>query len=155
MLRQPVLFIVLPILAVGIPFAIGLASMTTREPAFRAIAMVYFVWNAWHFASQNYGICALSGGSVRQRTAAFALTVVCILGFPLLLGHILWVVIADMGVSLMHWIMDIRLSAFAARRWLLFTVIALGIGTSGFLFKTVTNDPRFCGAMMACTAAWS
>lgn len=155
MLERPDRYILLPALCLIIPIAVGAGSLSTQDPAFRAIAGVYFLANAWHFASQNYGICALSGGSQNQRNAAFVLTAVCILALPILWKHALWVVLADLGISVIHWVTDIRLSAFMASGYWPFLLIMLMLGTTGFLFKTWETDPQKCGLLLACTTAWS
>ena len=156
MLEQWDKFVLLPALFIAISLAVGGASEVTRSPGFRAMAVTYFVWNAWHFASQNYGISALSGGKPWQRNAAFSLTVICVLGLPVLWGQILWIVLADLGISVMHWIMDLRLSSYMVQRQWLFTIAMLLIGLSGFAFKTVEPGTlHHCGPLLVCTASWS
>lgn len=155
MLREPDKYILLPLIFVLVPLGIGAGSVTIHDPAFRALATLYLVWNAWHFAMQNYGICAIYGGCSWQRNAAFALTAACILAFPLVLGNVLWVVVAALGVDLMHWIMDIRLSGFVARQQWLFTAIVLVVGVTGFTFRTVSADTHHCGQLLACTMVYS
>jgi hypothetical protein len=146
-------FVLLPVLCITIPLAVGSASRTTHDPAFRVLVAMYFYANAWHFSSQNYGICALYGGTGWQRVTAFALTAVFMIAVPRVA---LWIVLCDLGISLMHWIMDLRLSGYAAQRQWLFTAAVLVIGASiGFVWKTVGEGPRQCGPFLAvCTAQW-
>jgi hypothetical protein len=150
MLRRPEVFVLVPALCVLIPFAVGTNVRSTHDPAFRAVALVYFWFNIWHFASQNWGICALAGGCLRQRAAAFLLT----LGLMVtaLFIHPLWVASAGLGIDLMHWIMDIRLSAYVARRQWLFTGGMLILGLLGFLWKWPSADPLVCPAPLSACA---
>ena len=63
--------------------------------------------------------------------------------------------LADLGISLMHWIMDIRLSGYVASHAWLFTMAVLAVGLGGFVWKTVAVDPGLCRPMLACTAQFS
>jgi len=152
MLTRPEKFILLPAVCVVVPVMVGATALTTHDPAFRTVALIYLYWNAYHFAAQNYGICALSGGTARHRIAAFALTALLML--PPIFADTYVVVFAGLGIDLMHWIMDIRLSGFVVKRQVLFTAAVLCIGMAGFMWKSVSNGPH-CGVLPICTVVRS
>lgn len=127
-------------------------KVPTGAMGLRTLVVVYYVWNIWHFAAQNYGICALRKGSYRERNCAFALTVVCMLGLPLCAGNVLWILIIGEGVSLLHWVGDIAVSTISHRyKWWLFLIIVLALGSIGFIFKALDSNPIYCGALPICT----
>lgn len=152
MLSQWDKFVLLPSLCVFIPLAVGVGSETTRDPAFKMLVVTYAVFNTFHFAAQNYGVCALLGGSLEKRCMAFALTVLPMALLPIWWQGVLWLVMIDLGLSTVHWAQDLRLSSLMARRQWLFTAVLLTIGLLGFAFKGVaTGDHRLCFQMVACT----
>lgn len=55
MLRQWVRYIALPLAVL----AVSLAAATQSRTAVDTVVNIYFAWNVWHFASQNYGLLRL------------------------------------------------------------------------------------------------
>jgi hypothetical protein len=151
-------FIVLPVGCLAAAVIVGLLSSTTRQPAFLALAAAYFVWNLWHFGSQHFGVASLLGWRSGPRWFRQALTIgttVLVLVLPVFL-HVVLLVLLDALINLAHWLTDISLSARKkARHWALFLSVVLLIGMSGFLWKTISIDPRYCGLLPACTASYA
>lgn len=153
MFEQPDKFILLPALCVLIPFAIGSASLTTQDPVFSFLVVTYTIFNAYHFGAQNWGVCALLGGSINRRCAAFTLTILPLILLPIWWKGLLWLIMIDLSISAVHWAQDLRLSSFVVSRQWLFTVAMLIAGGSGFIFETVKPGGVMgnCFQMLACT----
>jgi hypothetical protein len=159
MLERPEKFILLPALCIIGALLIGEHAATTHDLSFRVLAGAYLVWNAWHFGSQHFGIASLAGWRLGPRWMRQVVFIVPTMGLMLIpmafsMGVLPIIVISECN-NLIHWVTDIGLTAYVKRRWLwvfLPTVLVAGIG--GFLWKTVTVDPYFCGSLPACTAAW-
>lgn len=151
-------YILLPSVCLSVAVVVGLSSSSTHVPAFQVLAGAYFLWNTWHFSTQHWGISQLLGwrtGSRRFRQAVTIGPTVAILMLPLFL-HVLALVVLTEAISFLHWLTDIGLSVWRkARWWMLFLGVVLCIGVSGFLWKTVSIDPRYCGRLSACTAVYS
>src|SRR6266567_3310215 len=56
MLRRWSRYILVPLAVL----AISLVAATQSRAAVDAVVTVYFAWNVWHFASQNYGLLRLA-----------------------------------------------------------------------------------------------
>ena len=151
-------FVLLSLGCLTAAVAVGLWSSSTRDPAFRYLALSYFWWNAWHFGSQHFGVASLLGWRSGPRWFRQVVTIgptVTILALPLFV-HIVPLVILNEVISLVHWLTDIGLSAWKkAGWWVPFLTLMLLCGLSGFLWKTVTIDPHYCGQLPACTAVYS
>ena len=156
MLTRPEKFILLPALCVFVAMMIGLESTTTREPVFRALAVVYLWWNAYHFGAQHFGIAALAGWRSSPRWVRQLILIPPTMFIMLVpIGGIAMAVIGA-AISLAHWLTSIGLTAWATRhRRMLFLVGVLCVGCVGFVWKAVVSEPRLCGALPTCTAMWS
>src|SRR6266567_1674641 len=64
MLRHWPRYILIPAGVLGV----SLAAATQAKVVVDAVVTIYFVWNVWHFASQNYGLVRLV--QMRQRRNA-------------------------------------------------------------------------------------
>jgi hypothetical protein len=98
-----------------------------RNP-FPIVVWVYFLWNAYHFGMQNFGVLSLVRGarSRWQRTCdmtwCMGLTLAAMRFVP------------DM-VSFNHWITEIGLTARVSRHWVLWFVAAMMVlGLFGFAY---------------------
>jgi hypothetical protein len=167
-------FILLPLGCLSVAVIIGLSSSTTRDPAFSCLAVVFLWWDAWHFGSQHFGVAALLGWRSMPRWVRQVVTIGPTM--IILLLSVYWRDLWDFGtrhfgpaatvwmpshsplvlivlvqvINLIHWLTDIGLSTWKARRWMLFLSIVLILGLSGFLWKGISIDPRYCGHRPVC-----
>jgi len=156
MLARPEKFILLPAVCIIGAVAVGMHSATTREPAFRVLATIYIWWNAWHFASQHFGVASLLGWQWGPRLVRQAVIIAPTMAV-LLVPHrdIVWLVVVAAIVDLAHWTTDIGLTTWVFRRWW-WLAAAMAVGLAGFLWKdVVVADPHLCGVLPACTVVWS
>lgn len=150
-------YVLMPLGCLAIAVGIGLLSPSPTAPAFLALAVIYNGWNAWHYGSQHFGIATLLGWRTDPRWRRQALTVgptIAIIALPFFFSAFVFVVI-NLVIDLLHWLTDIGLSTWQARRWVLFLGVVLLLGLSGFVFKTVWIGPQYCGQLPVCTTVYA
>lgn len=143
MYRHWIRYIALPVAAL----ALSLAAATQSRAAVDAVVTVYFVWNVWHFASQNYGLLRL----LQMRRGwtwtpdwplCMAVTIVGMVVWPMLANdpwH--WRLINLAIFAIPHWVSEIFLTSWASTRWKVFAPLILAAGCVGLLWVT----PRATG----------
>jgi len=122
--------------------AAALAAASQPRPIVDAVVTVYFLWNVWHFASQNYGLLRLlqmRWGWSWQPDWAFvmAVTVVGMVVWPALANdpwHWRFVNLAIFAIP--HWVSEIFLTSWASTRWKIFAPLILAAGCVGLLWIT-------------------
>jgi hypothetical protein len=107
---------------------------------FMLIWWVYWVWNAFHFGAQHYGVIRILGRRV-DREFIIAATMVLMLWVPLAIPQPWWwrwfMLVA---IDFNHWLIDIGLSSRVSRRWWLFLLAVIPFGLAGFLWKVPRAD---------------
>jgi hypothetical protein len=139
MLRHRFWYIWLPITAIAVSLA---AAATLSRPIVDTIVTIYFAWNVWHFASQNYGLLRL----LQMRRGwtwkpdwplCMAVTIVGMEVWPVLANdpwH--WRLINLAVFALPHWVFEIFLTSWASTRWKIFAPLILAAGCVGLLWIT-------------------
>ncbi len=135
--------------------AISLAAATQYRAVVDAVVTVYFAWNVWHFASQNYGLLRLV--QLRRRwnwrpdwPFCMAVTIVGMTIWPILASDPwTWRLINLAIFAIPHWVSEIFLTAWASTRWKIFAPLILALGCVGFLWSV----PRSTG-MPVVGVAW-
>lgn len=156
MLKQWQWYVLMPLGFLAIAVVIGLLSSSPTAPGFVALAVVYNGWNAWHYGSQHYGLATLAGWRSGPRRRRQLLTIgptIVVLALPFFFSAFVFVII-NVVIDLLHWLTDIGLSTWKARRWGLFLCVVAVLGLGGFLFKTVSVGPQYCGQLAVCTAIY-
>jgi len=131
--------------------AMGLAFERHSLPM-QALTAVWVLWDAWHFGSQHWGVACLLGwrsGPRRLRKATLIVPTMAVMLVPALYNP-LWLLWVGLVISLVHWLTDIGLSSWKARRWYIFLIVALPAGLMGFIWKKAGIDSRVCGQLMVC-----
>jgi hypothetical protein len=124
-------FICWPLAIIGLGIILGL-EFQRYDRAIEALVGVYVVWNAYHFAMQNFGLLALAGRRQLGRLGFFATLVMLTVPAGVASGVMFPV------LSWAHWLTDIGLSSAAAQRWWwIFLILVLPAGLIGFLWKAV------------------
>jgi hypothetical protein len=98
-----------------------------RNP-FPVVVWAYFIWNAYHFGMQNFGVVSL----LRGRRSAWVRTcdMTWCVGLTLAAMRL-----APDVTSFNHWITEIGLTARVSRRWLLwFLAVVMLLGLLGFTY---------------------
>ena len=149
-------YILLPLVLLALSFAIGLTAKTAGHPPPQAIFLpifwadvwrhgyvpngwywglivFYFIWNAWHYGAQHFGIASLLGWRRGPRWLRQGLIIAPTMA--LMLGFIPLPVIGAI-TSLLHWTTDIGLSAWRMKAWWFLAAVLL-FGLSGFLYQRV------------------
>src|SRR6266700_916986 len=147
MLRRWPLYILIPASVLGISLA--------AAPIVDIIVTVYFVWNVWHFASQNYGLLRLA--QLRWEwnwkpdwSLWTAVTIVGMTVWPTLTSDPwIWRLINLALFAIPHWVSEIILTSWASTRWKVFAPLILAVGCVGFLWAI----PRSTG-MPVVGVAW-
>jgi hypothetical protein len=127
--------------------AASLAAATQPRAIVDTVVTIYFAWNVWHFASQNYGLLRLwqmrRGWSWRPDWAFYmAVTIVGMVVVPALANdpwHWRFVNLAIFAIP--HWVSEIFLTSWASTRWKIFVPLILAAGCVGLLWVT----PRATG----------
>jgi hypothetical protein len=129
-LSRPIETILLPIIAI-----IGALAAP-----FIVIWWVYWVWNAYHFGAQHYGVARIFGYRV-DREFVIAATVVLMLWVPHV-SHMpwWWLWLMLVAIDFNHWLVDIGLSSRVSRYWWLFLPAVVALGCTGLLWKAPRAD---------------
>jgi hypothetical protein len=116
MLRHWLRYIALPTAAL----AVSLAAASQSRAIVDALVTIYFAWNVWHFASQNYGLLRLvqmrRGWSWQPNWPfVMAVTIVGMVVWPMLAAdpwH--WRLINLAIFAIPHWVCEIFLTSWAS-----------------------------------------
>ncbi len=147
MLRHWLRYILLP--------ASILCTSLAAAPVVDTLVTVYFVWNVWHFASQNYGLLRfwqLHGELPFYFDWPFcmAVTIVGMMVWPALTSDPwTWRLINLAIFAIPHWVSEIFLTSWASTRWKVFAPLIIALGCVGFLWAV----PRSTG-MPVVGVAW-
>src|SRR6266700_855732 len=136
MLRRWRWYILMPLAAL----ALSLTAATQSRAVVEAVVTVYFIWNVWHFASQNYGLLRL--WQVRRGwrwrldwPLCMAVTIVGMMVWPTLASDPwTWRLINLAIFAIPHWISEIVLTSWASTKWKIFAPLILGAGCIGLLW---------------------
>lgn len=129
-LSRPIETMLLPVLAV----------VGALVAPFMVIWWVYWVWNAYHFGAQHYGVVRIFGYRV-DREFIIAATVVLMLWVPYVFPVPWWPWFALFALNFTHWLFDIGLSSRVSRRyWWLFLVAMVPLGCVGFFWLRPGTD---------------
>jgi hypothetical protein len=116
-----------------------------ESPVVDAIVNIYFVWNAWHFTAQNYGLVKLWGRGPDWPIYAAAMTLVGMTAIPALAiyaGYVWeWRLAGLALLAIPHWVSEIAITSWASARWKVFCPLILAAGCVGLLWVT----PRATG----------
>lgn len=135
-------FVALAGIALLVPAWIGWNAPNLNDPSLKAVTGLYFWWNLFHFAAQNYGVCRMIG---YDKTWQTDLVMICTIvpGLFLSFGMNTWgIALAGSVVSLLHWTTDIALCSKTSNRWRLFGGAVLFAGLGGLLFPALST-PSF------------
>jgi hypothetical protein len=154
MIAQPRKYIVLPTvlflaaLGVGIATVVGWTSYVSKvgnyhhatgwSNPYPILFGVYFAWNFYHFAMQNYGVLRLCGVDWGRwgKILAFVVTAIGIKTIPL-------------AVAVNHWVVEIGLASRVIRWKLLFISGILIAGSVAFLWHVLPwQAPEFRDLML-------
>jgi hypothetical protein len=138
MLRRWGLYVAAPLTVL----AVSLAAAYHSRAAVDMVVWIYFMWNVWHFASQNYGLLRLwqmRRGWTWQPDWPFvmAVTIVGMVVWPALASdpwH--WRLINLAIFAIPHWVSEIFLTSWASTRWKIFAPLILAAGCVGLLWIT-------------------
>jgi hypothetical protein len=124
MLQRPAKFLALP----------AGALMAALVAPFSLVGWIYYWWNIQHFGAQHFGVMSLwRGRAWRYREFVFALCLVLTFLAMSVPRSSEFYLLAFVLVSVGHWVTDIGLSSYAARRWW-FLVGMLALGALGFVW---------------------
>jgi hypothetical protein len=164
MLRHWPRYILVPVGAL----AISLATASQSYAVVDALVTIYFAWNVWHFASQNYGLLRLLqmrrarrvkfsahtgwASFLTSRPFVMAVTIVGMVVWPVLANdpwH--WRLINLAIFAIPHWVSEIFLTSWASTRWKIFAPLILAAGCVGLIWVTprATGMP-VVGALWVC-----
>ncbi len=135
--------------------AVSLCAATQSRAAVDAVVTVYFAWNIWHFASQNYGLLRLA--QMRQGWRwqpdwpfCMAVTIVGMGIWPMLASDPWTWRLINLGIfAIPHWVSEIFLTSWVSTRWKIFAPLILAAGCVGLLWAV----PRATG-MPVVGVAW-
>ncbi len=143
MLRHWPRYILIP----AVVLAASLAAATQAKAVVDTVVTIYFVWNVWHFASQNYGLLRLA--QLRRRwnwrpdwPFCMAVTIVGMVVWPVLAADPwTWRLINLAIFAIPHWVSEIFLTSWVSTCWRVFAPMILALGCVGFLWAV----PRSTG----------
>lgn len=140
-------FILFPAVLLALSLWLGFSVGDTKAPMFSILVVVYFWWNIFHFAAQNYGVCLMLGYCKRWQTSlAMIATILPFVMFPF------WgtsgLILANYANGLVHWLTDWALCSWASRRWVMFGGLTLIVGLSGLFFKDVGTCENAVGVCL-------
>src|SRR5712664_2735384 len=133
---------------IGLPAAllvVSLAAAATAAPGARygeapavdAIVNIYYAWNIYHFASQNYGLLKLWGYKLDTAIWGAVLTLVGMTVMQPLAIHVglawEWRIAGLALLSIPHWISEIAITSWVSARWKAFLPLILAAGCFGLL----------------------